>query len=257
MASPQAITPASAIAPSSSGSLSVPTGLGTAWLAPYGVGGSWNLILNSTFDGGSLASPWQKGWFGTGITSPVNSLEANCYDPSHVTVADGMLSISATQTPVVCNGVQQPWTSGLINTNGNFSFTYGYMEAMLWLPANPTGKLADWPAFWSDGQNWPTTGEIDTIEGLGGDACWHFHSPYGEPGGCAAGGGFTAGWHILGADWEPGSVTYYYDGVAVGQVTQYVTSAPMYLIIDLASVAGATDNVATTMHVAYVRVWQH
>ena len=49
------------------------------------------------------------------------------------------------------------------------------------------------------------------MEGLSGQACWHFHDPQGGPGGCST-ATYTGGWHTFGADWEPGSVTYYYDG---------------------------------------------
>jgi len=86
-------------------------------------------------------------------------------------------------------------------------------------------------------------------------ACYHFHDPSGGPGGCASSG---PGWHTFGADWQPGSVTYYYDGVAVGTISQGITSAPMYLIIDLTDGPGIGGQtiVPATMQVAYVRAWR-
>jgi beta-glucanase (GH16 family) len=62
------------------------------------------------------------------------------------------------------------------------------------------------------------------------------------------------GWHTFGADWQPGSVTYYYDGQAVGTISTGITSAPMYLILTNTVASGQT---ATTdnMQVHYVRVW--
>jgi beta-glucanase (GH16 family) len=116
-----------------------------------------------------------------------------------------------------------------MNTNsGKFQFTYGYAEARIYVPAAGT-QIANWPAWWMDGQNWPTDGEIDVLEGLAGTAQWHFHNPSGAPGG-DAGPGYT-GWHVFAMLWQPGSVTYYYDGVQVGRLTSGITASPMYLVL--------------------------
>jgi beta-glucanase (GH16 family) len=123
----------------------------------------------------------------------------------------------------------------------------------MWLPGG-TNTIADWPAFWTDGQYWPRDGEQDILEGLDGVACWHFHNASGAPGSCAYGKTFTGGWHIFGADWEPGSVTYYYDGKRVGRITSGITGAPMYLILGLAP--GNPVVAPATARVDYVRVWQ-
>ena len=96
------------------------------------------------------------------------------------------------------------------------------------------------------------------MEGLSGQACWHFHDARGAPGSCSS-ATFTGGWHTFGADWEPGSVTYYYDGAAVGTITSGITSSPMYVILNLGtdhSNSGPLQAPAT-MRVDYVRVWQH
>ncbi len=215
--------------------------------------GSWaRMILDSEFSGSSLDSQWSTGWFGSGITPGINSAEQNCYDPAQVGVSGGALNLTAVARSESCGGVTQPYASGIVTTNGKFNFTYGYMEALIWM--HGAGSIAHWPAFWADGQNWPTTGEIDTVEGLGGTACAHFHNSAGGPGGCA-GGGYGGSWHTYAADWEPGSLTFYYDGVQIWKVTSGITSAPMYLILNLAVSSAVT--VPATMHVDYVRVWQH
>jgi beta-glucanase (GH16 family) len=212
-------------------------------------------MFDSEFNGSSLdTSQWSTGWFGSGITQPVNSSELQCYDPAQVSVADGDLDLTAIAKAESCGGVARSDASGIVTTNGTFSFTYGYMEARIWLPGS--GSIADWPAFWADGQNWPTDGEIDILEGLGGQACAHFHNPAGGPGACAS-GNFAGGWHTFAADWEPGSITYYYDGTMIWQTTSGITSAPMYLILNLALNDSASNTVRATMRVDYVRVWQH
>ncbi len=96
------------------------------------------------------------------------------------------------------------------------------------------------------------------MEGLGGQAVAHYHSPSESGGPLVGSGTYAGGWHTFAADWEPGSVTYYYDGVNVGTLTS-VSTSPMYLILNLAlSTTITSPNVApATMKVDYVRVWQH
>jgi beta-glucanase (GH16 family) len=213
-------------------------------------------VFDSEFNGSSLdTSQWSTGWFGSGITQPVNSYEQECYDPAQMSVANGELDLTAITKAENCGGINRPYASGIVTTDGLFSFTYGYIEARIWLPGSVS--IADWPAFWADGQNWPIDGEIDVLEGLGGKACVHFHNPAGGPGACAS-GTFTGGWHTFAADWEPGSITFYYDGTEIWQDTSGITSAPMYLILNLAlDNSMSPDTVPATMRVDYVRVWQH
>ena len=233
------------------------TATGPSGAVPSGIAGSWKTVFSDDFSGSALnTAKWSTGWLAPGITKPVNSEEMDCYDPAQVGVSGGTLELTAIQKTETC-GSTEPYASGLITSNGKFEFTYGAVEARIYTPAAPDGSIANWPAFWSDGQSWPADGENDVMEGLGGDACFHFHSPSGRPGGCASGEYDYTGWHTYGADWEPGSVTYYYDGVRVGQITLGITSAPQYLILDNAVGGGGTTVVPSTMMVDYVRVWQH
>lgn len=247
-------TPATTSSPSST-SPSV-TATTSAAPVPTGVGGTWKLVFNDGFDTSSLdTTKWSTGWLASGITKPVDSAERDCYDPAQVSVSGGTLRLTAIQKTEACGGTTEPYASGLVNSNGKFQFGYGALEARVYLPAAPDGTIANWPAFWSDGQSWPTDGENDVMEGLGGEACYHFHSPSGGPGSCAS-GNYT-GWHTFGADWEPGSVTYYYDGVKVGQIASGITSAPQFLILNNAVGGSGTTVTPATMQVDYVRVWQH
>lgn len=224
-----------------------------------GPGGSWKVLFDSEFRGSSLdTSQWSTGWGGAGITKGINNYEVECMDPAQVSVANGELNLTAVAKPETCAGETQPYASGMVNTDGKFTFTYGYVESRIWLPG--TSAISDWPAFWANGEKWSTTGEIDVVEGLGGQAQAHFHylgsfaSPA-QDGPLMGRGSFTGGWHTFAADWEPGSVTYYYDGVSIGSFTTGITSSPMYLVLDLATTAGNASP--GTMRVDYVRVWQH
>ena len=227
---------------------------------PTGVGGDWKLTFDDEFDGTSLdTAKWSTGWYGSGITPPVDSKEIDCYDPAQVTEGGGTLDLTLIRKSEDC-GISDPvYTAGLVSTQGKFSFTHGFIEARVWLPAaagNP-GEVANWPGVWTDGHSWPEDGEIDIAEGLHGEMCAHFHGPADPSGvrvGCPA-GTYAGGWHTFAADWEPGSVTYYYDGADIGSVTSGITSAPMFLI--LSYMAGKPYQAPDTMRVDYMRVWQH
>jgi beta-glucanase (GH16 family) len=226
---------------------------------PAGVPGNWHLALDSEFTGSSLPADWQTGWFGSGVTGGVNSGEEDCYSPNSITFpGDGAMHINLTATTSTCAGSTKSYTTGLVTTNPDdgrtgpgYQYTYGVLEARVYIPANGT-QIANWPAVWTDGQSWPADGEDDVMEGLSGKACFHFHDPLGGPGGCDT--TLTPGWHTFASDWQPGSVTYYYDGVDVGSITTGITSAPMYIILGNGVEPGNT--VADSMQVQYVRVWQ-
>jgi beta-glucanase (GH16 family) len=219
--------------------------------------GRWHLILQDGFNAGSLdTAHWSTGWLSPGITVPVQLAELECYDPAQVTLAAGSLDLTLIHKPETCGGRTRPYASGMVNTRGKFFFSYGFLAARIWLPGG--GRIVNWPAFWAVGQNWPTDGEIDVLEGLKGKACWHFINQAQVRGNCTR-GQFAGGWHTYGADWEPGSITYYYDGHAMGRIRSGITSAPMYIILNNATEPriGGHVQAPATMRVDYVRVWQH
>ncbi len=214
--------------------------------------------FDDEFTGSSIdLTKWQPDWLGpsnAAITKPVNSEEVECIDPAQSTVGNGVLTITAAQRG--CNGYS--YASGLLNSDRSFQFTYGFMEARMYLPGDSAGNIYDWPAFWADGTGqWPATGEIDVMEGLDGAAAWHYH--WGSTTSAQQVGGYPSGnftgWHTFGADWEPGKITFYYDGRNVGSVTNGVVGNPMYLIVNLGLKANPT--VPSSVQVDYVRVWQH
>jgi hypothetical protein len=231
--------------------------------------GSWTVSLDDEFstDLALNRALWTPGWFGTGITGPVNG---TCLSSSNVLLGVGTPNFGSTLNlwlePVAsrCGKTRSPYTGALVSSNPQdgvsghtgFQQTYGYFEAKIYLPPAPDGTVANWPAWWMDGQVWPQDGEIDIVEGLGGQACFHFHfSRHNPPGGCV---GRYSGWHTFGVDWEASSITWYYDGAQVGQVTSNVTSSPMYLILNnCQGQYGGTTVVPSDMQVSYVRVWHH
>lgn len=228
-------------------------------ITPPSIAGYDKLIFDDEFTTGVLRTDrWTANWLGcpTCITPPVQpSNESAAYDPARVRVLNGQLRLGAIESPVTVNGLTYPYRSGMIQSYAKADFTYGYFEALIYLPASGvTNQIANWPAFWTDGHNWPVDGENDILEGLSGSACYHFHSLSGGPGGCTA-GNFT-GWHLYGALWESGRVTYYYDGQVVGSITKGITNSPMYLILNYAVGSyGGAFRVPADMLVEYVHVY--
>jgi hypothetical protein len=225
-----------------------------AEMTPMGIPGAWSLSFDDEFNGNSLdTANWSTGWFGSGITQPVQPDEQECYDPSQVSVSGGYLHLDAVPKSESCGGETRPYTSGMVTTDKLHEFTNGAFEARVYLPAAPDGGVADWPAFWADGTgNWPSTGEMDIMEGLSGETCFHYHDPAGGPGGCQNVG---PGWHTFGADWNGNNVTYYYDGHDVGTLTTDSTDDPKYLILNNAVGGSGGESTPADMLVDYVRVW--
>jgi len=66
-----------------------------------------------------------------------------------------------------------------------------------------------------------------------------------------------SGWHTFGVDWEPGHLTFYFDGVSQGSTAQAATH-PHYLIANLAvsTVISPPVQVPQTVAIDYVRVFK-
>ena len=230
---------------------------------PLGVPGSWTVKFDDEFSGSSLdLTKWQPNWLAgdnTSITTPPNSADLNCEDPAQVSEGAGVLHLAVAQRSCrASNGHTFAYAGGLVNTYNSYQFTYGYIESRIYIPPTGSGAAANFPAFWADGTGtWPATGELDVMEVLGSCLAYHFHSTAGAFGGCAT-IPITSGWHTFGADWQAGVVTYYYDGVQVGQITRGITGAPMYLILDnnVDTTYGGPTVAPADVQVDYVRAWQ-
>lgn len=196
-------------------------------------------------------SKWATGWFGSGITHPVNGAERAAYDPACVTIKNGKLHLHLERKPVLVGQTTYPERTGCVTTYDKFSTpdTNYSVEARIFLPGTPTA-IDDWPAFWLDGYGeWPKTGENDILEGLGGKAGWHYHSPAGGPGGSVT---MDAGWHDLRCEVRGSLATYFYDGKQVGQLT--VVQAPQFIIIGNQSGTYGGADVPDDLRVDWVAV---
>ncbi|MCU1493387.1 MAG: hypothetical protein JWO62_1151 [Acidimicrobiaceae bacterium] len=213
---------------------------------PAGTAVPSKIIFEDEFTGPTLdLATWSPDWWGNDHVQ-----NGTVMDAANVSIVDGMLNLRLTAASGAIVSSDPVDGSG----HAGFQFTYGFAEARLFLPASGA-EIANWPAWWIVGKTWPTDGEIDIMEGLGGGAAWHFHyqSPDVGASGETVPGDFT-GWHTYGAHWQPGKIDYFYDGKLVGTWTTGVTVQPMYLVVENSK--GNPVVEPATVLVDYVRVWQ-
>jgi beta-glucanase (GH16 family) len=223
------------------------------------------LVFHDSFSGSTLDSSKWIGcfpWAPTGCNNPPNkSLE--WFTPSQATVSDGMVHITAAKEPIVgrdANGHPKiyPYRSANITTAGKFDFTYGYVQ---FTARFPIGRGL-WSAVWMLPSNHQFPPEIDIMEIqniVPGKVAEVFHGDVTQLGQDVYG---IFGWHTYGLLWEPGSLTWYIDGVPKLHVTTEVPSQPMYLLLTLA-VGGdwpgpptAATPFPSSLEVSDVQVWQ-
>jgi beta-glucanase (GH16 family) len=233
--------------------------------------GNWSQVFDEEFNAPLSSARWTQSLWG----STVISGDAEAYDPSAVTVNNGILSITASKQPL--NG--RSYTSGIITTGGvagetapGFSFKYGYVEASMKIP---TGK-GFWSALWTlptpnaNGTFHDGDGELDIAEILGAtpnSLTMFTHKSTGRKGtDYNTGIDLSKGFHTYGMDWEPDHVTWYLDGKQLFSITDaiLIPQVAEYLILNLmvgtsGSWAGAPTSSTvfpSSMQVDWVHVWQ-
>jgi beta-glucanase (GH16 family) len=244
---------------------------------PVGSAGGANLVFSDEFNGPSLdTSKWRTcSWWASTTCSIETNAEQELYTPNNVSVSNGVLDLQARQESAVgWNGKTYNYTSGMISSGGlygssapGFSYTYGYAEARVKVPAGQ----GLWPAFWQLPADYSWPPEIDAMEILGNQPSttymhYHYLDAAGNtqgPGASWTGPDFSAGWHTFGVDWEPTAITYYVDGVARWSFTDAanITNKPQYLVLNLAvggnwpGAPNASTPFPSDFLVDYVRVW--
>lgn len=219
---------------------------------PLGVAGNWTLAFRDEFDGPALdTTKWSPSWFGGGTMNKVATPASN------VSIVDGKLLLKLSD---YSNGA-------LVNTNPSdkakpgFTMTTGYVEAKILFPgtgwATGTDGCYNWPAFWTDGQSWPTNGENDIAEVLSGKMTVNYHSGSGSHNQGVVPGAWCGAYHVYGMHRMANSVDVYFDGVKVKSYPTDDGNAPQYIILNVGrSGTNPVYGDASTVKVEYVRAWK-
>lgn len=191
------------------------------------------------------------------------------YNP--FTVADGILTISAAETPENLRAAanEMPWLSGVLTSRNKFDFTFGYIEARIDVPAG----RGLWPAMWmlsSDNDGLKPEVYIVEFNGAVPDSAFHNYNYTDSDNLTRSPGqqevldtGLSEGFHTVGLLWSAGELLFYVDGQPTYRIIgENVAAQDMYLILDLA-VGGiwpgspdGTTSFPTELLVDYVRVYQ-
>jgi len=186
--------------------------------------------------------------------------------PEAVSLADGVVTFTAQHSTGNTNG--QPYSSGSITTNG--TFTYGYIEARVRVPA---GK-GFWPTFWlaSTSRSPPEWGIAEIVDGLiygnphpvSGGKCTFVEGAAGSDSSYMIANVYDS-FHVYGFKWTVSDLTWYVDGTLTEHYAVDAASGvgdPYWLNLSL-QVGGdwpgnpdATTTFPAKMDVDYVRVYQ-
>jgi len=136
------------------------------------------------------------------------------------------------------------------------------IEARILFPGSGS-SIYNWPAFWTDGQNWPNDGEIDIAEGLGPMTA-NYHQGPGTDRPSNSGqipGDWGGSFHIYSVYREANRIAWYFDGVQVRQISNPMSSgasivnSQQYLIFNNCYGEQGPGVAGADMQVDYVRVW--
>lgn len=242
---------------------------------------NWNVVFSDEFDGSSLDSgrwsgqrddwtttriddrgqSWSKGGF------PYNGLEGAWYRPENNTVGNGVLTqtIKKLSTPMTPHPEwgEYKYSTGMVNTNHRFGFTYGYVESRMRVPS----CSGCWPAFWMLPVNsgWPP--EIDIFEFFDSATVKfpYFSSHWNNEAGqlqsmtnpTIDGTNLTESWHTYGLLWTEDSIQAFIDGKPGKKYTgAAVPHEDMYLIMQAAIGRNYATPDGAALQTDYVRVYQ-
>jgi beta-glucanase (GH16 family) len=228
--------------------------------------------FDATFTGSSLNTQvWNTcywyavGGVGCGHAGVYN--EVQWYLPTQDQVSHGVLNLVASPTSTTGTNAQgdvqiYPCRSGMVTTDPNFDFTYGYLQVVARIPKGRN----TWPALWMLPADHTTDlPEVDIMEIIGNTTsqpAMAFHPVVGPQRTIVAKtANLSSGWHTFGLNWEPGSLTWYVDGKAVFVVTTEVPNQPMYFLASLAVTNGILPlnlpaSCSSTLSIRSVEVWQ-
>ncbi|NND90722.1 MAG: family 16 glycosylhydrolase [Granulosicoccus sp.] len=239
----------------------------------------YELIFADEFNGNALdTSKWNTAYL-WGPDLVINSEEQYYVDIINepdfgfnpFTFDGNHLTINSIKTPpaLAAKARNQPYLSGVITSYDALKFTYGYVETR----AKVTYGRGYWPAFWLLNAFYvDDKPEIDIMEFIGDDqdVVYHTYHYYDAEGNLRStksqptpGIDYTADFHTYAAEWKPGTIIYFVDGIEVHRVTDpKVSRQDMYVIANTALGgwwAGSPDALTPfpgKYTIDYIRVYQ-
>ena len=228
-----------------------------------GTSGTWQPSFTWAADGESVAG--SETWWSNPGYGPTSAADANPYK-----VSNGVLNLEALPTPadVSASAVGgQPYIGGLLETQNSFSQEYGYFEMNAEMPVG-AGLMG---AFWLLPENGSRPPELDVSEVVSNSPTTVVNTVITNDGGpdtvlnhWTDVANMTTGFHTYAVDWEPTTITWYFDGVETFQeATPSDMHQPMYMLLDTlagnaSSWEGAPNSTTpfpASMLVNYVHVY--
>ncbi|GAA3390200.1 glycoside hydrolase family 16 protein [Cryptosporangium minutisporangium] len=179
----------------------------------------WRRVLSDDFTGTELSNRWLA-YDGQPSGDP-----AGWFDPAHVRVSDGVLTIRGAYQKA-----RRKWVTGGVSTRNSLKQTYGKYEVRF---RADRGKGISYALLlWPVDDSWPP--EIDFAED-NGDRRDRLHATLHAIGGSqierSVTGDFTD-WHVVGVEWTPGRLAYTVDGrVWATLLDERVPDQPMALAL--------------------------
>ena len=218
---------------------------------PLGPPGPWQLVLDEEFDTLNT-SLWTPYWFRDCHPGSTKNGVKTCSGNVKVENGNAVLQLSDSQSGALLSTNPKDGVPGHVG----FQYTTGYVEARIYFPGTCSGGIHNWPAWWTTGQKFPSTGEIDIAEPLEGTMTTVYHSTDSDPAkwfvGCYAGG-----YHTYGVHRKVGVNDIYFDGKLEFSYATNDGNAPHYLILNVGIWADKkTLGPAGAFKVDWVRAWK-
>lgn len=204
---------------------------------------------------------------GKGFNAPFNAeIDDSGFAADQAEVRDGELHLKWTRRPTAVGNTTYPYAAGIATTAPGVAFTYGVIEARVWVP--DTGGIL--PALWllpaAVPDQWPP--EIDIAEWVDEDGNGrlnalfniHWKGGDGRPAKLAEQPRYATDvggqWHTYRLHWRPDRLTLFFDDAQVyDHRGPGVPQEPMYLILS-AGVAKGARPAEGSVRVDHVRVWE-
>ena len=240
------------------------------------------MLFDDEFQGSQLNT---TKWANTRHESHGYPYELQIYQAANVYLKDGSLVIETKYQPTKEGNITYPYTSGVITSQGKFSFSYGKMDIRAKLPTEQFKHA--WPALWLQKESGTCYQEIDIMEQWIGHndnqvtTSYHWNpsnssncSPvYSKAIGSYPPKGqsidFSKDYHIWELIWNKSEVTVSIDGNLAAKLTKeeapdQMPYEPEYIIFNTAvcgadycgGTSGIPKDVTAYLYVDYVRVYQ-